>query len=464
MKRLLSILLLCPILLSAQLNIKSFGARESYADNSPYIQQAIDSAIRTGKFLYVPVGRFRVAKPLVVSNWGGKAYAQVFVKIYGESTMWDRNNMSILEATFTDGPLLSIQLGKGCIIQGINFVGRWAPPGSPYMKSIDDYKDPGTRDSRYSPYCAIAIDPFCYEVPEDGGYPSLKSFYRGEPQRSGSTGIIIKDCAFRGFTIGAITSPNGFTQNAELITFENIQIQNCKIGFAGCQDQEKMNRIINVGAWGTTHTIFAFNKYGAGTPGNWVIDGVNVAGDVYQILHRFSGGYFPLFMTNIYAESIFQFGYWQSYVGDALSNFVLDFSYPEEHGALPKAHFEGGGVALNNGVIRNYGTANPIVFMGGKDWEGQKYTLREVRSTESTGAAPTIVQAYQYGIPVGMSESDFSNYDVRKGQIIGGDSARTAVILDAANTLVGYAQLEGKKVKWKSFTLKDGNYKIAFIK
>ncbi len=462
MRFLITILLVLPFLAMGQLNIRSFGARESIADNSPFIQRAIDSAIRSGKSVYIPKGRFRVAKPLVVARWGTVAYWQVFIKIYGESTMWDRNNMSVLEATFGDAPLLSIQLGKGCIIQGVNFIGKWKAPGSPYMRDFDTYKDPATRDETYSPYCAIAIDPFCYQLPPDGGYPPLKSYYRGEPQRSGSTGIIVKDCAFRGFTVGAITSPNGFTQNAELITFENIQIQDCKVGFAGCQDQEKMNRIINVGAWGTTHTVFAFNKYGASTPGNWIIDGVNVAGDVYQILHRVSSGYFPLFMTHIYAESVFQFGTWQSYVGDALSNFVLDFSYPEEHGALPIAHFQGGGVTLNNGVIRTYGTDNPVVFMGGKDWEGQDYQLHNVSTTESLGRPNQVVQGYLYGIPQGFKESDFANYDVKDGQIIGGKDGRLAVFLDPANTLKGYAMMESKKIKHKSFTLQDGVYKIAF--
>jgi Pectate lyase superfamily protein len=364
------IIILFPLFSFAQLNIKSFGARETYADNSRYIQRAIDSAVKSGKYVYIPIGRFNVTAPLVVSKFECNKYVAVSIKIIGESTFWDLQNRSVLVAKFTDAPLLSVQLGKGCTIQGITFVGQWKSPGSPYGKTIDEYIDPTTRDSKYSPYCGLAIDPFCYTLPDDGGYPSLTNYYKGELQYSGSTGIIIKDCFFTGFTIGAITSPNGFTQNGELISFENIQIQNCKIGIAGCQDQEKMNRITNLGCWGTTHTVFAFNTYGKGIPGNWVIDGVNIAGDVNQVLYRWSSGYFPLFMSNIYAENIFQFGYWQSSVGDAISNFVFDFTYPDQFGT-PKAHFEGSGVTLNNGVVRVYGTSLPIIFTNG-------FALRDV--------------------------------------------------------------------------------------
>ena len=441
----LIILILFPLLSFGQLNIKSFGAREIYADNSKYIQRAIDSAVKTGKTVIIPAGNFKVGSPLIVQKWDGD-YRQCYIKIVGESTFW--NERSSLTATFGDAPLLSIQKGKGCIIEGIVFNGKWVKPSSPYKKELDTYKDPNTRDERYSPYCAIAIDPFRVSIPPDGGYPSLTSYYRGSDSRGGSTGIIVKNCVFNGFTVGAITSPNGWTQNAELITFENIQIINCKIGFAGCQAQEKMNRIINVGAWGTTHTLFCFNTYGEKTPGNWIIDGVNVAGEVNQILFRNSGGYFPLFMSNVYAESIFQFGFWQSFVGDRLSNSVIDFSVLDE---LPKAQYEGGGVTLTNVLTRIYGTNEPIVFMGNKKQEKGWWTLENVKITESLGVEPKIVMGYQYSLPDGYQESDFVFTDV--------DSINYDVIcLDNSNTFWGYKRNGNKSIGLK------GNYKMAKIK
>jgi hypothetical protein len=458
MKLLLFILFL-PLSLYSQLNIEAFGAKETNTDNSIFIQKAIDSALKTGKTVYIPVGTFRISRPLIIAVWNGKDYGQSTIKIIGESTFWDSGNRSVLVSQFGDAPLLSIQKGKGCIIDGVTFVGQWKAPGSPYKKSFKDFVDPNTRESRYSPYCAIAIDPFAFGLPIDGGYPPLKSFYRGSKTKGGSTGIIIKNCVFNGFTVGAITSPNGYTQNAELITFENIQIINCKVGFAGCQAQEKMNRIINVGAWGTTHTLFCFNTFGEGTPGNWIIDGVNVAGEVNQIIFRGSGSYFPLFISNLYAESIFQFGYWQSFVGDAITNFVIDFA--DNIDEFPKAHFEGGGVTLNKGVVRYYGSDAPIIFMGGKKHEQGYYTLRDVRTTESLGISSTYIQGYLYSLPDGVSEKDCMSSELKSGQISSGRIGKTVIFLDNSNTLLGYATLNGNKIKKKSLGIKDGYYKIV---
>jgi hypothetical protein len=462
MRIILTILLLINVAYG-QLNIKAFGARESYADNSTYIQKAIDSAVKTGKSVIIPIGRFKVGKPLIVHNWQTDYYNQVFIKIIGESTFWDRGNRSVLEATFGDAPLLSIQKGKGCIIDGITFMGRWKAPGSPYKTLYQEYNDPNTRDSRWSPYCAIAIDPFMYELPADGGYPTLQKWYRGNLSNGGSTGLVIKNCVFNGFTVGAITSPNGFTQNAELITFENIQIINCKTGFAGCQAQEKLNRIINVGAWGTTHTLFMFNYYGEQTPGHWVIDGVNVAGEVNQILNRHSSGYFPLFMSNIYAESIFQFGYWQSYVGDRLSNSVIDFLYPYQTGELPKAHYEGGGVTLSNVLTRIYGTDEPIVFLNGRKDEKNVWELDKIKVTESLGVPPVIIKGYKSGTPDGIEMSDCKYLELKNGQIEG-ISGKYIIFMSGDFTFLGYGLVaDGGKISYKSVGLPDGWY-YTYIK
>ena len=388
-KHFLFFLLCIPIFTSAQINIKEMGARgNGKVDDSHIIQRAIDSAIKSGESVVIPRGRYKIDKPLIIAQWDGKDYKAVFIKIIGESTMWDLGNRSVIEASFKDAPALSIQKGKGAIISGIYFEGAYQVPkisiSELYRSNLDEYGDRSCRDSRYSPYCAIAIDPFSSALPPDGGYPTLKKYYRGSGSRGGSTGIRIEDCTFDKFTIGAITSPNGYTQNAELITFQNIRIGSCKIGIAGCQDQEKLNRIINLGAWGTTHTVFAFNKYGATRPGHWTIDGVNVAGEVVQLVYRVSHGWFPLFMKNIYAESILRIGHWQSAVGDCLSEFSIDFRYPEETGFLPENHLSGGGVAIRNGSLRYYGKNYPIVLVGSE----RDYSVQDVDVSITLGGKP----------------------------------------------------------------------------
>lgn len=465
----LLLLILLPLFSFAQVNIKTYGARESYADNSAYIQKAIDVCVRTGSNLIIPKGQWRIQKPLVVANYDSlnKQYQFAMIKILGESTPWDMGNRSVIIADFGDAPVLSMHLNKGSVVDGIVFRGKWKRPGSPFKVDFDDYRDSTTRDSRFSPYTAIAIDPFMYRVPDDGGYPTLTRWYRGKESRSGSTGVTVKNCVFNGFTVGAITSPNGWTQNAEFILFDNIQIVNCKAGFAGCQDQEKMNRITNIGAWGTTHTVFVFNKYGYGTPGMWIIDGVNIAGEVYQVIHRFSGGYYPVFISNLFAESIFQFGYWQTNVGDRLSNSVIDFCYPNQHNALPFAHFEGGGVTLSNVLARVYGTQYPIVFMGNKSWERGWWTLENVKITESftdvngNSVKPTIVEGFLYEPTKGIDLSKVREVEVKDGLVIGGVTGKVLFFMDYELRYRGIGLAENGNVKYKSVGLNDGHYKIV---
>lgn len=379
MKAIILIFLVLPLLGFSQLDIRKFGASESKQDNSNEIQQAIDQAIKSGETVYIPLGKWRIRKPLIVANYRNEEYDQVFIKIVGESTMWDKGNRSEIIASFKDAPILSIQKGKGCMITGINFQGAYNNPKMSvqelYASKLEDYGDKTCRDSKYSPYCAIAIDPFSYRIPPDGGYPSLTKYYRGNQSKGGSTGISISNCTFNNVTIGAIMSPNGYTQNAELITFENIRIGNCKIGITGCQPQEKLNRLINIGAWGRTHTVFAWNIYGEGGAGHYVIDGVNVAGDVVQLVHRFSGGYFPLYMYNVFAESIGSIGYWYAGSGDALTNSIINIRYPEQINMLPDNVVYGRYLSIVNCNIRYYGRLNyPILLRWVNNASGSYYT------------------------------------------------------------------------------------------
>ncbi|MBZ5858023.1 glycoside hydrolase family 55 protein [Flavihumibacter profundi] len=363
-------LLLLPLFSSAQIDPKVFGAvGDGKADDYKPIQAAIDSAISVSGTVYLP-GKYRISRSLIAAKWTGKEYVPFTIKIIGNATMWDTNNNSVITATFKDAPALGIHRGKGIIVSGLNFQGAYRTPkmsdSAFYNSDFKTYGDPTCRDAQYSPYAAIVIDPFRDKLPPDGGYPPLKEYYRGSASQGGSTGIRIEDCTINNFTIGIIASPNGQTANAELMTYENIRFYNNKVCIAGCQAQEKSNRIINVGAWGRTHTFLSFGDYGNGTPGFYTVDGVNIAGGVVQFLNRTSGGYFPLFVTHVFAESIGRIGNWQSLVGDQLSNSLFDFAYPENTGIYPDAHLTGYGVTLTNCNFRYYGRQDIPIFFNGE--------------------------------------------------------------------------------------------------
>lgn len=350
-----------------QLNVKNFGAiGNGIADDHAAIQAAIDSSVKKFERVYIPPGRYRITKPLMVYNWYGNQYSTVTTTIYGDDNMWSGGICTII-SDFKDGFALGIQRGKGVIVKGIIFQGKYTPPNitfdSIYRTTLSQYKDTSVRDTRYSPSAAIVIDPFSGNIPSDGGYPQMISWYKGPQVRSGSTGCRFEDITINNHNIGFITSPNGYTQNAEILTFENIRIQETRIGFVGCQAQEKLNRVINLGAWGRTHTLFVWNTYGFAQPGHWVIDGVNVAGQVVNLVYRASVGFFPLHIYNVFAESMGSIGYWTGGVGDALSNSSINLIYPDHISSYSNSTGQLGGLTFNNTNIRYYGQTNtPIVF------------------------------------------------------------------------------------------------------
>jgi len=279
----------------------------------------------------------------VACNWDGVDYKQFTIKIIGDATMWDTGKKSVLTAKFTDAPILSLHKGKGCEIAGINFQGGGIG-----------------RDSRFSPQAGICIAPFRYNAPPDGGYPTLQEYYRGSESRGGSTRVLIDNCTTNNTTVGIIISPSGHVQNGEMVMIQNHRFQNHKFGFAGCQAQEKANTLYNIGAWGKVDTLFVWNRYGQATPGHYVIDLVNIAGNVKTLLSRESAGYFPLFVSNVYAESLKEIGYWNTQLCDKFENSSINFG----SNFYPSTHLSGGGVTLQNNSIRYYGRKErTFVFM-----------------------------------------------------------------------------------------------------
>lgn len=311
------------------------------------LQGMIDAARSSPTGIVTVARNYTIDKPLIIHAWNGEKYGHVSITVQGFATMWDNGSRSVIKATFKDAPILSIQTGKGVIIKGLYFLGGGSDG----------------RDSRYSPYAAICVDPFSGQLPPDGGYPGLKEWYRGPQTRGGSTGLRIEDCSFDKVTTGFISSPNGYTQNAEIITLQNIRSYDVKYVIVGCQAQEKMNRVINLGAWGPSNCVFAFNLYGAQQPGQWIVDGVNIAGSVDSIIRRSSVGWGAMLMKNVFAESIKSIGWWYAGSGDVLSESLINLKEPEVLGYFPEDALRGRYLKIQDVNIRYYGrTETPMLL------------------------------------------------------------------------------------------------------
>lgn len=331
------------------------------------IQYAIDSMVGKKGTVFFPAGTYQIDSGLVVYSYSGGEYQQASVMLLGEDRMHSPG-ITTIRTTDSLNFCLALQKNKGTAIQGITFKGvfDFASSGvtdDSLYRSARDVTDGSCRSTRYSPYSGIVIDPFYNSTPPDGGYPSWSTYYRGDASVGGSTGIFVDQCTFDDFTIGITVSPSGHILNGEMCTFSNIRIMgDCRNGFASGQAQEKLNRIINWEAWGRVRTLFLWNTVGDGEPGFYTIDGVNIAGNVVEGIYRASAGFFPLFVSNFYAESIGSFADWSSAVGDAVSNSSINFLVYSSANTFPRFNVAGEGVAFYNVDMRYYG--NGLVPLG----------------------------------------------------------------------------------------------------
>jgi len=390
------------------------------ADDWAAIQGAIDSAVKLfGSIaVYIPPGTYKITKPLIAAKWNSfyNRYDQCTVRIYGDDLMWSQG-ICIIKPTFKDGFALGLHLNKGSVVSGLFFDGMYRAPNisndSLYRSPIT-YGDSTCRDTRFSPYSGIVIDPFRHNLPADGGYPQLTSWYRGSTAVSGSTGVRIEDCTIRNFTVSIILSPNGYTLNNELITMENIRINDCKVAFAGCQAQEKQNRLINWGIWGRVRIAFMFGNYGAGTPGHYNISGVNIAGNVVQLLQRYSQGYFPMFINDVFAENLGTIGIWNGNVGDAMTNCTINFLAPSLVKSFPNVHVEGSGTTYTNVNIRYYGNGSLPMLMKGNNTFINSQSAQYVKHIRGTRYL-AVDADFQNGFELLLSSATFVPFYFQNG-------------------------------------------------
>ena len=357
-------------------NPESFGARgDGVHDDWKAIQDAVDFVVANQariKTVVFKSSRYKSSKPIMVYSWNGNNYNQVTIDLIGQSSFWQGSQGGTV-LDFSSNKLnfgIGIQLGKGCRIKGLTLVGGFQSPqltGYDFFScSFENFTDHISRDQPYSPNAGIVVDPFGAHVPADGGYPGMSSWYRAKGS-GGSTGIEFEDIFISNFVIGLITSPSGQTSNAELIHVDKIQFENLKVCIVGCQDQEKLNVVKHAACWGGTHTFFlsgmGVHGYGANTPGNWYIEGVNIAGAVVRLVAIGNGGYFPTYFKNVYAESLGSIGIATGGQPITCEDCSIDLTY-QQSSAIMDWQFRGT-MHFKDCSIRMYGSNYPLTLNGG---------------------------------------------------------------------------------------------------
>ena len=356
-------------------SVKWFGAAGNNTDDYNAIQKTISTCIKNNiRTVFIPFGRYKISKPLIIFNNAGSFCT---VEILGESSFWDSNTGSELYSTFANTFAIGIQNGKGCKIRKLKITGLFTPPNTSdrhkfFNTSFENFTDGICRDSRYSPYAAIVIDPFTNlssnKMPSDGGYPGLRNYYGMYDHLStntGSTGTEIEEMSINNFVVGICSSPNGLTRNAEITLINKIQFQNCKLCISGGQDQEKANTISNIFCWGGTHTIFGTDLYGGPRmAGNWNIDHANIAGAVVRFINNDQHGYFPTYISHVFAESLGTWGTINSELACEISDCHIDFEYQKVAGSQTLLTSWGENIVYRSCNFRYYGEKTPMTIEG----------------------------------------------------------------------------------------------------
>jgi hypothetical protein len=301
------------------INANDYGALPgaSASVNRIALQAAIDKGIETQKKVVIPIpGDYATDQPLYIMKFSGGVYTYCSCEIEGAKQPWEvQSGTTILSTrivpTFTDLPAIIIQNGRGVKLKDIAVFGKnsfnigtgLTAPYYPEMMTNTTFVNGGCRDSRYSPYAGICVDPFGTSVPADGGYPGLSAYYVATA--AGSSGCTFEGVMSVNFVIGFCLTPNGTTQNNETVEFLHCGANYNRVGVAVCQSQ---SREVNWRGGGVAFNLIGFdtNLYGARTGGCPNIWGANMSG---KYLFNVNVQYGAPVNITVYAESFASIGF-----------------------------------------------------------------------------------------------------------------------------------------------------------
>lgn len=296
-----------------------FGANGSDTEpDDAALQKGIDYVVNNDigqKVFEISPGFYKLDKGLVVwrDKDGNGNPEFVNVKIRGMiGAYMQTSNEVTLYCNHSNGFALSIQRGKGVIVENINIVGQnilYYSANELFNPASTFLANGNMRTNFKSPYAGIVMDFAGESVDGDDRYPGFENYYEGITGNGGSTDCKFYNVAVSGFVVGIILSPNTNTQNNEAHVFENIWISNCRDGFVTTNSQERTVQCRNFKFWNNVRTCFRTNGYGMSRGEVPQIESANFAG-VFELFHfSGAGGYFPVISINkCHAEAFYWIG------------------------------------------------------------------------------------------------------------------------------------------------------------
>lgn len=341
-----------------------FGANELNIDNTQQIQKSLDAAI-TSSIGSVKIlgGQYSISKGLLIRNGSSTVTLS-----FSGSTNYDGDNGTTLYMTDTTNFAIGIQGGRNVHISNLYLSGKQNSfnPTVAQLVTIPEstFDNNLGRNTRYSPYSGVVIDPFkSGGAPADGGYPGFTSQYSNS--HSTSSNIKISDVVIRYFISGVTISPSGSGGNGAEISVEDCVVDRNMFGIATGSGQ---NRDVQVTGTSVSLSKYAMvgSKFGAQIGTMPIFDNGQISS--VKFIGEFNTTIGDCKISNMYGESIWAIGNWAGR-GSALSftNVEINFALDTETGVADAPSvltcvdvpfvMEGGSL-----VYSNYRAVNIVAF------------------------------------------------------------------------------------------------------
>lgn len=334
-----------------------YGTSTNNPDNWWNIQKSINVCAANDKLICVSLepGVLNYSKTLDFSTKINGIYQQYYIDFEGDATYWDNGHGTTFHYTGpASQPALNAQLNKGSVFSNFVITGNWkslAGVDSVYFTTPEaNYKDQSVNNYPDN-YTGFAID-----------------FYYDGHTKSGSTGITVEDVSVAGFGQLFSFSENGYTQNDEAHTFNNIHLFDGKYGFVNHQPQEKGTTIRNIYSWGSIYNIINIGRKGGA--GYYTFDGANIAGRCIEPINISVAHWFPSTISNWFCESVDHMGNFSSastHVKVSNCTFDLNIDYNKHRNIV---YSNSPAIEFDNVLVQYYdGTSSPVYWHGYATWD-----------------------------------------------------------------------------------------------
>lgn len=221
--------------------------KTNVTDATTYLQTWSDAVIANQGRGKMRRGNYKTSAPWLLMKFAAGVYSYASFDLEGEKYPWEVDNATGVlgtriipthKTTFAVG----IQNGRAfrlanIVVLGQNDFSANLSTDLHEQMTNSTFVINACRDSRYSPYAGIVIDPFGTSLPADGGYPGMSAYYVASA--SGSSGGVFERVVARGFVANFLLSPNGTIANCSEMDFFTCWGAYGKVGFGIGQSQSR---------------------------------------------------------------------------------------------------------------------------------------------------------------------------------------------------------------------------------